>query len=475
MSEATMHAALVQGVILPLIAIGLMLLSRYGLKLLRWACRKMQQRQEPTPTLVENEIIIERLQEATRAAKRIRGRVSFLSALILVQGMAMLCLSELSFIWREAIGFHVEEGEDGGIAATWLSKGKLPWWEDGTVPMVIAPWAIGLGALAIRPVDGESARGANNWAFVFAFEIVLTFTAFIINVQGDDEALIGAWPYITMQSLTLAVIVYLVPSTSLGCCGPCCLNKSRLCRWCSYWWDVSTPRQRLRRFWQVLRLFAFLYGLNDAVMGIYIAFLNEGINPEWAPVTALSMSFILFSLTMTPYVRGMAIRRIDSTLARLLAPRDRGELEHGREMDAAAISALMDNKMDAADVYVAAKRKFCALPLALLTRAMMKRRPNEREMHKHRSVSKDTSKDTDGVSFNDEETSYTESRIGRDPAEDDTTANTSTSSVSFFDHFAVKCTVSAVLGEVDAFLTYSCESAVNHAQNHPLRLRPLPF
>jgi hypothetical protein len=460
MSKASLHAVLMQALICPSIALGAMLLIRYGSQALGWACRKMQQSPErTTPSFVENEIIIERLQEGARAATRIRGRVSLLSALFILQGLVLTVLGEMTFLWREVGGINVEEGEEPGIVATWFSEGSLPWWEDGTMLLLIGPWAVALGALAMRPVDGASARAALNWLCFFCIPIVVTFTIFLMNVAPYEEAVISTWPYIMMQSFTLAFIVFLVPSTSLGCCGPCCMGKSRLCRWCSYW-IVSTPRQTLRRFWLCIRLFTFLYGSTDVVTGIHFAATNEGTFPYWAPATALSISWLLFSFVMTPYVRGVAIRRIDSTLARLLEPK--GEVDHGRETDAASISALMDGTMESVDVYIAAKRLFCALPVTRLTRAMMNRRPSEHTVHKHRSVLNDTSPGI--ASINDADSSYSENQVGEDlDSLAEEVQRIAGSSGGFFDRFAAKCTVSAVLGEVDAFLTYSCESALNHA------------
>jgi len=258
-------------------------------------------------------------------------------------------------------------------------------------------------------------------------------------------AVVGHLAFVVMQFLTCAVLVFALPSL---------LTTS--CRRCSWWCDLSTPRQRLRRFWLCSRLFCFLYGLIDAVSAIGTLAETGGSWDGWPPVTALSVSFLTYSLVMTPSVRGLAIRRIDHGLARFFARKNVGDEERAREFQAAVVSAVIESQMEAADVYVAAKRLFRALPLAKLTRAMMMAYATDANLHRRRSKGAESVSNEDATNHSNLEETPEEA-----PEVPDDVAPTQLSEergANFFAEFALKNdALPATLGEVEAFLTYSCQ------------------
>ena len=268
------------------------------------------------------------------------------------------------------------------------------------------------------------------------------YTVYIHNLAC---AVVGHLAFVVMQFLTCAVLVFALPSL---------LTTS--CRRCSWWCDLSTPRQRLRRFWLCSRLFCFLYGLIDAVSAIGTLAETGGSWDGWPPVTALSVSFLAYSLVMTPSVRGLAIRRIDHGLARFFARKNVGDEERAREFQAAVVSAVIESQMEAADVYVAAKRLFRALPLAKLTRAMMMAYATDANLHRRRSKGAESVSNEDATNHSNLEETPEEA-----PEVPDDVAPTQLSEergANFFAEFALKNdALPATLGEVEAFLTYSCQ------------------
>jgi hypothetical protein len=192
MSPALTEAVLVQAVVIPSLSLLLMLSFRFGGLALRWACRRRKaDLVQPTISIGEDESIVASLREATRAADTIRGRVSFLSTFFITQGMGAIFFPELTFQLRDFLGFEplsADEAEEAFFGYAWLSVGGLRWWEDGTVLMVLGPWLVATGALAMRPTDMATARRASNWFFLFCSPIPISFILFLVSVDEETRA-----------------------------------------------------------------------------------------------------------------------------------------------------------------------------------------------------------------------------------------------------------------------------------------------
>ena len=234
----------------------------------------------------------------------------------------------------------------------------------------IIPWSIASLALALRPIDEVAIRRASSLLFCMMILGSIVVIASLMRKRTPAETngtgreanptYDQAIPTVGFTCLSVGFLVYgitLFPATSVAAqCVPCL--------------TIWTPRQKLMRFWLVVRLsflttgaYFFHVFLTPLYRGGSMAFTgrSDDVNLQYI---LCALSYMTASAVLTPRVRAQ--------VQLFFMPPDG---RSGTIQEAAIVASLLSNgsqvHLGAADAYLIATRLFRGLPIESMRPGMM--------------------------------------------------------------------------------------------------------
>ena len=371
---------------------------------------------------------IQKLQAAERAAARLRSRIGAVSATVGWVAV-VFCLSNAVSVLLHSRLFSL-----GYLDAWYLAIGT-----DSIAILQIAlfPWAVMAAALGLRPIDKREIGRAGCLFLLSSVGggLLLLYSVATRTTNTDLDG--GARDFQPRLDLALSifflVIAGLVASASPWC--PCPVGTK-----------PRTSREQLLRLWLGNRALSIALGLYFCAN--FIGRMIQDANNDGSVWSAralyirsrffgyylsLSLSFLTAGLLFTPHVRGHLIRRLGASSA-----------SGSKEQEAAVIAALASCRSTSSmSAFLSAKRLFRGLPASFVDASLMRAQPRAARAMPNVNGS-------------------TPSQIHGNRSRED----------------FVAMTVPAPLGQVAAFVTYSCKREGTAPlepprSNRPARTAPL--
>ena len=224
--------------------------------------------------------------------------------------------------------------------------------------LVVAPWGVCMGLLAIRPVEAQTiSRSIACTSYLYAAYTVLAAPLIRASLQAGD--------WIDVVLTVLKVISAL--GTSAG------LQMETF--------GKRESRQQLQRLWLSLKVNCIVHGVSEILH-------HAWYSPSQYVGLVTGLSFMLLVACIgNAHRRGTAIRALDA----FLAP---GSAVARREQAAAFLSSMTSAQLDVVKAYLSAKERFRCLPVQSLHRSLLAELPEtptakiagEKKSHKFEGI-----------------------------------------------------------------------------------------